>query len=69
MAKRKQEPSDVGKTASLERHYKKYAAAGRVARGVRAAKPAAGRGRIVRAGPAAKAVYLGPTGEIEIRQG
>ena len=69
MAKRKKERTDVGKTASLERHYKKYVAAGRVARGVRAAKPAAGRGRIVRAGPAAKAVYLGPTGEIEISQG
>lgn len=69
MAKRKQRRSDIGKTATLERHYEKYAAAGRVARGVRAAKPVPGRGRVVRAGPAGKAVYVGPTGEIEIRQG
>lgn len=68
----------AAKTASLDKLKSKYATG--AAKAKKAPKPAAGHGRIVRVRPARgsldpageigeKAVYLGPTGRVEFRQG
>ena len=74
----KRRPVKAAKTASLDKLGSKYASGS--ARTKKAPKPAAGHGRIVRVRPARggldpageigeKAVYIGPTGRVEFRQG